>query len=63
MEYEFETLVVSEPRPYVLHVEINRPSKRNSMNDKFWVEFRECFERISEDTRARIVVISGKGRR
>lgn len=59
----FETLLVSTPVPNVLHVQINRPSKRNAMNATFWVEFRECFERIAEDSTGdvRVVVISGKG--
>lgn len=58
---DFETLLVTTPVPCVLHVQINRPSKRNAMNAKFWVEFRECFERISEDTDVRVVVVSGTG--
>lgn len=60
---DFETVVVSESKatPHVLHVEINRPSKRNAMNAKFWVEFRECFERIAEDSDARVVIVSGAG--
>ena len=33
---EFETLAVSQPAEYVYHVELNRPEKRNAMNDKFW---------------------------
>lgn len=32
----FETLAVSQPAEYVYHVELNRPEKRNAMNDKFW---------------------------
>lgn len=31
------------------------------MNAKFWVEFRECFERIAEHADARAVVVSGAG--
>lgn len=58
---DFETLIVSSPGPCVLHVQINRPSKRNAMNAKFWTEFRECFERIAEDSDARAVMVSGVG--
>lgn len=58
---DFETLLVSSPEPCVLHVQINRPLKKNAMNTKFWVEFRECFERIAEDSNFRAVVLSGVG--
>ena len=30
--YKFDTLVVSEPTQNVLQVELNRPDKRNAMN-------------------------------
>lgn len=58
---DFETLLVSTQGPCVLHVQINRPAKRNAMNAKFWVEFRDCFERIAEDSDVRVVVVSGAG--
>lgn len=58
---EFDTLRVSLPAPCVMHVQINRPAKVNAMNAKFWTEFRECFERVAEDTDVRAVVVSGKG--
>lgn len=34
---EFETLAVSVPQPFVYHVELNRPSKRNAMNHTMWM--------------------------
>lgn len=34
--YIYETLMVTSPHQYVVHVEINRPDKRNAMNAKFW---------------------------
>lgn len=58
---DFETLSVSLPTSCVLHVQINRPAKVNAMNAKFWTEFRECFQRIAEDTGVRAVVVSGIG--
>lgn len=60
---EFETLLVSSPAPCVLHVQVNRPAKVNAMDAKFWIECRECFERIGEDADVRAVVISGIGER
>ena len=34
--YNFETLKVTRPKDFVLHVELNRPEKRNAMNTAFW---------------------------
>ncbi|CAM9382258.1 unnamed protein product [Choristocarpus tenellus] len=63
--YDFDTLLVSTPgppgAPGVLHVQLNRPNKRNAMNAKFWTEFRECFMRVAEDADVRAVVVSGVG--
>lgn len=61
MYNDFETLLVSTPTPHILHVQINRPSKLNAMNDKFWAEFREFFDRVGEDVHARAIVVSGSG--
>lgn len=58
---DFQTVLVSKLATHVLHVEINRPAKRNAMNAKFWLEFRECFERIAEDSGTRVVIVSGVG--
>ncbi|XP_067875207.1 delta(3,5)-Delta(2,4)-dienoyl-CoA isomerase, mitochondrial isoform X2 [Heterodontus francisci] len=60
--YDFETLRVSQARDSVLHVELNRPEKRNAMNKTLWREMVECFNRIAEDTDHRVVVVSGAGR-
>lgn len=34
--YPFKTLKVSSPAPFVCHVELNRPEKRNAINDLMW---------------------------
>ena len=34
--YNFETLAVTKPADHVLHVELNRPNKRNAMNQQFF---------------------------
>jgi len=34
--YTFETLAVSKPEEHVIQVELNRPEKRNAMNQTFW---------------------------
>ncbi|KAI9552512.1 hypothetical protein GHT06_022878 [Daphnia sinensis] len=61
-KYKFETLLVSTPREYVYHVEINRPQQFNAMNSAFWREMVECFQAISEDSDCRAVVLSANGK-
>lgn len=57
----FETLRVMPVQGRVLHVELNRPEKRNAMNVAFWREMVECFQDISQDSSCHAVVISGAG--
>ena len=35
----YETLVLSRPEEHVVRVQLNRPEKRNAMNNAFW---RSC---------------------
>jgi delta(3,5)-delta(2,4)-dienoyl-CoA isomerase len=59
----YTTLAVTSPAQYILQVELNRPAKRNAMNDVFWKETVACFEQIKHDTAndIRVVIISGAG--
>ncbi|KAI9027816.1 ClpP/crotonase-like domain-containing protein [Hyaloraphidium curvatum] len=57
--YTFETLRTSFPAPFVLHVEINRPTSLNAFNPTFWAECKACFERVADDPDVRAVVLSG----
>lgn len=34
--YNFETLNVTRPKEFVVHVEVNRPEKRNAQNSTFY---------------------------
>ncbi|XP_067318087.1 delta(3,5)-Delta(2,4)-dienoyl-CoA isomerase, mitochondrial isoform X1 [Anolis sagrei] len=58
----YETLKLERVREKVLHVELNRPEKRNAMNAAFWREMVECFNKISKDSECHAVVISGAGK-
>eukprot|EP01063_Lacrimia_lanifica_P013834 TRINITY_DN2043_c0_g2_i2.p2 TRINITY_DN2043_c0_g2~~TRINITY_DN2043_c0_g2_i2.p2 ORF type:complete len:280 (+),score=130.30 TRINITY_DN2043_c0_g2_i2:63-902(+) len=60
--WAFATLAVEDLGDGVLHVQLNRPKKRNAMNSAFWTEYRECFERVRRDTSIRAVVVSGNGK-
>ena len=36
VSYNFETLNVTRPREFVVHIEVNRPEKRNAQNSTFY---------------------------
>lgn len=56
---DFETLAVTSPASKVVSVQLNRPSKSNAMNQTFWAEIRDVFQRLSEDSGCRAVLLSG----
>nr|XP_010598617.1 delta(3,5)-Delta(2,4)-dienoyl-CoA isomerase, mitochondrial-like isoform X2 [Loxodonta africana] len=60
--HSYQSLRVTSGPGHILHVQINRPEKRNAMNKAFWSEMVECFNKISEDADCRTVVISGEGK-
>ncbi|XP_038622963.1 delta(3,5)-Delta(2,4)-dienoyl-CoA isomerase, mitochondrial [Tachyglossus aculeatus] len=62
MDHGYESLKVTPVGGHVLHVELNRPDKRNAMNKAFWREMVECFNKISRDSECRAVVVSGAGK-
>lgn len=58
----FETLQVSVPKPYVYHVELNRPKKVNAINEQMWADIGNCFNKLNADPECRVVVLSGSGK-
>nr|XP_003467202.1 delta(3,5)-Delta(2,4)-dienoyl-CoA isomerase, mitochondrial [Cavia porcellus] len=60
--HSYESLQVTCAQKHVLHVQLNRPEKRNAMNNAFWREMVECFNKIAQDPDCRAVVISGAGK-
>lgn len=59
---QFETLGVTMPKPYVYHVQLNRPDKLNAMNRKMWLEVGKCFEQLGDSPECRVIVLSAAGR-
>ncbi|KAL1124671.1 hypothetical protein AAG570_001295 [Ranatra chinensis] len=59
---KFKTLAISVPKPFVVHVELNRPDKLNSMNDTMWHEIGDCFDALNGNDNCRIVLLSGAGK-
>lgn len=45
----------------VAHVILNRPDKRNSMNQAFWKELPDIINDIDAHARARVIVLSSTG--
>ncbi|KAF8984946.1 hypothetical protein BGZ46_006433 [Entomortierella lignicola] len=61
-KYTFETIKVSFPATFVAHVELNRPKKLNSMTSAMWVDIRNVFDTLRDDSDVRVIVLSGSGR-
>lgn len=56
--YQFLNITVENK---IAHVQINRPEKRNALNDVLWQEFRQAFAELDSDTNVRAIVLSGNG--
>ncbi|KAJ5153531.1 Delta(3-5)-Delta(2-4)-dienoyl-CoA isomerase [Penicillium canariense] len=61
--YSFQYFTVQFPpeNPYVAHVEINRAEKMNAFFEAMWLELRQVFAQLSEDSAVRAIVLSGAG--
>ncbi|KAM0264451.1 hypothetical protein ACHAQJ_000642 [Trichoderma viride] len=57
--YKFFT--VTAPKPFVAHVQIQRPEKLNAFSEAMWLEFGNVFRQLSADGDVRAVVLSGAG--
>jgi len=60
--YNYQTLNVTEPSPYVFHVEMNRPKKMNALNKEMWSEIGDVFTKMNLDQDCRVVVLSAAGK-
>lgn len=59
---EYKTLAVTTPKPFVFHVELNRPKRYNAINKEMWVEIKKCFEALSINPDCRAIVVSAAGK-
>src|ERR687884_85680 len=55
------SIVLTEDRGAVRHVVLNRPEKRNALNDELILALREAFEAAARDDDVRCVVVRGEG--
>ncbi len=59
MTYSCFTLEIADR---IAHIRLNRPEKANSMIPEFWREFPDAIDDISNNARARVIVISSEGK-
>ncbi|KAK5640197.1 hypothetical protein RI129_011008 [Pyrocoelia pectoralis] len=58
----FNTLNVTVPKPFIYHVELNRPQKLNAQTVEMWVELKHCFDELNLDPNCRVILLSGSGK-
>lgn len=58
----YKTLSIQQPKPFVFHVELNRPDKLNAFDSKMWSEISECFSSLNENADCRAIVLSAAGK-
>lgn len=59
---QFETLAVTNPKPFVFQVELNRPQNFNAINKTMWMELGRCFAELNENPDCRSVVLTASGK-
>ena len=57
-----EFLELDRPRNAILRVTLNRPEKRNAMNNELRQELFEVLERADADTDVRVIILRGAGK-
>ena len=58
----FETLILSEPVPFVIQMTLNRPGASNALNTRMGKDLFEVFEAVSLDpVQTRCIVLTGAG--
>jgi enoyl-CoA hydratase len=62
MKYRYKTLKVSLDDYSIASVVLNRPEKANALNLESWMELKEAFLDLDEDSAVRVVLLSGEGK-
>lgn len=55
-------VVMYEELDGIATITLNRPATLNSMNDELMIGLTDCFSRVEDDDRVRVVVVTGAGR-
>ncbi len=56
-----ENVLLQEQRGRVRLLTLNRPQKKNAINDPLWIALREAFEAAAEDDQVACVLLTGAG--
>lgn len=59
---EPETLLLDEPAEHVLRITLNRPEKRNAIDNRMRGELMEALQRADQDERIRVSILRGAGK-
>jgi enoyl-CoA hydratase/carnithine racemase len=57
----YETILTETSEAGVLRITLNRPEKKNAINDLMWAELADAFSGAGTDSAVRVVVITGAG--
>jgi enoyl-CoA hydratase len=59
MSYQF--ILIDNPRPLVRRVTLNRPDKRNALNNQLRTEILHALEEADRDPEVRVSILRGAG--
>ncbi|MBO6570835.1 MAG: crotonase/enoyl-CoA hydratase family protein [Balneola sp.] len=59
MEYDHFNVDIEHK---IARVAFNRPEKSNALNMEAWLEMRSIFQRLSETSEVRVIILSGEGK-
>ncbi len=57
-----EKTVIFELEQGIATITLNRPEKRNAMNQQLLVELYESIEKVSSDAKVRVAILTGRGK-
>ncbi|KAK0161929.1 hypothetical protein PV327_008326 [Microctonus hyperodae] len=60
--FDFDHLLVSNPKEFVYQVQLNRPDKLNALNDTMWKDVGKCFEKLGDSPDCRVILLTGAGK-
>lgn len=59
--YSYETLLILSVAENVYECRLNRPERKNALNEQMWDDLRGFFTRIAVDVRCRVVLLTASG--
>jgi len=59
--YSYTTLLILSAAEHVYECRLNRPDKKNALNEAVWDEMRDFFTRVAVDSRCRVIMLTAAG--